>query len=271
MTAPGMKVTPMKMGADPQPPCPACGTTGYELGGPWFRCPMCGMGYLKEAEFEKRVEELAKIAYVETPGARAPEAPGERNHKISVFQKVVTGYNAFKGKGDVVEAGIPGKCFEIGFGNGYMMEGATMCRWTVDGCEASQVAVTSAQQRMLNAWVWAFDKVPPALRGIKEAYDLAWGWDSFEHMVDLKAAFRNAADILRPGGILVIHSPDFDRFYHDPNHPHFERSHLWHMTPGAIEGLCGPALKVLKTERGSCWGDRGRAHPDNFVAWMVKP
>lgn len=269
MTPPkGITVTQFQMGAPIQPPCPACGTIGYELGGEWFRCPMCGMGFMGPESLKKRIEELNATGYVETPGARAPELDGEREHKIGVVHQIIKGYNAWNGHGDVLEVGKPGRCFEVGFGNGFMMEGAKMCRWTADGCEASQVAVESAQKRMLNTWQSNFDSFPPKLMN-QGVYDLIWAWDSFEHMVNLKQAFINALVLLRPGGIFVLHSPDFDKFFQDRNHPHFQdRSHLWHMTPGAMETIKPEELELIKTERHTVWGSAGHAHPDNFVAWF---
>lgn len=267
--------------------CHACGSIKFKqsLHG-FFACQTCGLvqfsPYLK---LEERVAELKELGQVEDDGARAPEG-SDKEHKAGAFRCIFKGFNAFRGLGDNMQ-GTRGLCFEVGFGNGHMMEEAKHLGWRVDGCDASDKAVSSARKRGLSAIVAEFDEMRRVgdimevdmpdhlpMTGRVDEYDLIWAWDSFEHMKDLNKSFENVTHLLKSKGTFVMSSPNVNLYRADKDHPHWlDRSHLWHMTPEAAQLMAERAgIEVLRilTGRGEVWVGEQYAHPQNFVLWGKK-
>jgi len=250
-------------------------------------CGTCGLGFLTEEDRAARVKELANAGYGDAE-AYAPITDAE--HKARVAKRILMAFNAFHGRGDVVD-GPRGEMFEVGFGNGAIMDEFVRLKWRAMGVDQSNRAVTDAQARRLEVCTGHFDEpwhgddatiswkqdhkhgAQSVMQVLKGSFDIVVGWDAFEHLYDLPQAFTLARLLLKSGGLLAIHSPSFPKYSHNPKHPHFnDRSHLWHMSPLTIPYLCGKAgLVEQKLEISACWGNPGYSHPDNFCLWAVKP
>jgi 2-polyprenyl-3-methyl-5-hydroxy-6-metoxy-1,4-benzoquinol methylase len=105
---------------------------------------------------------------------------------------------------------------------------------------------------------------------LAEQFDLVYAWDAMEHLPSLDQAFINIERLLKPGGIFVMHSPDFNRYKDNNSHPYWEPGHLWHMTPFSAELMLGPSDFSITHESGMVGGDPGLAAADNFVLWGIK-
>lgn len=247
------------------------------------QCTRCGLGQLLGVNFNERLVLLRKENRIEQSGARAPEN-ADKEHKARAMRSILKGYNAWLGYGDIVqETATIGHCFEVGFGNGHMMEEAIKLDWLAEGCEASQQAYESASNRDLDVFKVKFDSLTLAEGFLKgkilefppNYYDLVWAWDSFEHMENLGQAFKNAWYLLKSKGIFVMSSPNLSLYRDNMDHPHgADLSHLWHMTFDSAKLLAERAgFEVLRiiTGTGIVWLDEQYAHPENFVLWGRKP
>lgn len=232
---------------------------------PFSICQDCRLGQLNAIDLKGRVEYL-NASHYENSASYAPSDEGELAHKGRVAERIVMAYNSIHGRGDVL--GNSGKAYEIGFGNGGIMLGLKALGWDVSGIDQSKVAVEMVNKKT-PVQLGHFDDMNAVPQ---TSYDLVVGWDSFEHMVNLKKAFENSANILRSGGVLAIHSPFLSSYENEPNHPHWnDQSHIWHLSNGSVLRLAKIFnFNLIRFEMGTCWSDPGYAHPQNFCAWMVK-
>lgn len=103
----------------------------------------------------------------------------------------------------------PGRLLDIGCGPGFFLDEARRGGWEVAGVEPSRWARTFAQERLDLAQVWegSYERVSQLVAG---SYDVVTAFDVIEHILEperLLAAFQH---VLRPGGVLVLTTPQFD-------------------------------------------------------------
>jgi SAM-dependent methyltransferase len=117
----------------------------------------------------------------------------------------------------------PGRVCDVGCGLGFLLS-ALREGWRKYGVEVSTYAARQAQE-------WANVHVGPLQEaGYPDGYfDLVVMYHVIEHMADPLSAIREVCRILRPGGVLLFATPDFDsgcarrfkqnyRLLHDPTH-----------------------------------------------------
>ncbi len=98
-----------------------------------------------------------------------------------------------------------GRLFDVGAATGILMDLARERGWEVDGVEPSAWAVAFARDRYglaVRAGVFETAAVPPA------SFDVVTMVDLIEHTARPYEALRRAAEVLRPGGLLCIVTPD---------------------------------------------------------------
>lgn len=95
---------------------------------------------------------------------------------------------------------------DIGAYIGVFVEVATQSGWDAWGVEPSDWAATEAQRRGLN--VIAGTQFAPELVG--RQFDVVTMWDVIEHVTDPKAEICGSRNLLKPGGVLVLHTMDID-------------------------------------------------------------
>jgi cyclopropane fatty-acyl-phospholipid synthase-like methyltransferase len=98
----------------------------------------------------------------------------------------------------------PGRLLDVGAYAGVFVEIAARHGWDAVGLEPSHWAVQEARNQGL-----------PMIEGTLESADLptAWYdvitlWDVIEHLTDPHAAIRRCHSLLKPGGLLVVHTMD---------------------------------------------------------------
>lgn len=100
----------------------------------------------------------------------------------------------------------PGRLLEIGAAAGYALDEARAAGWSVRGLELSPEAVRSARDRfgvdVLEGGVDALDE--------EAAYDVIVAFQTLEHLADVRGALRAIRRALRPGGVLLLTTPDHD-------------------------------------------------------------
>ncbi len=95
---------------------------------------------------------------------------------------------------------------DIGAYIGVFVQVAAQRGWDAWGVEPSDWAAAEAQRHGLN--VIAGTQYAPELAG--RQFDVITMWDVIEHVTDPKSEIRHARELLRPGGVLVLHTMDID-------------------------------------------------------------
>jgi SAM-dependent methyltransferase len=100
---------------------------------------------------------------------------------------------------------VPGRLLEVGAGDGYFLNAARVAGWEVEGLELSQPRVARARKWFgltLHCCELAAAPFPPA------HFDAVSMLQVLEHLHDPRAALRRAHELLRPGGLLILSSPN---------------------------------------------------------------
>ena len=117
----------------------------------------------------------------------------------------------------------PGRLLDIGCGPGWLLS-CVDSRWSKHGVEPSAQASTEASSHGI-IYRGAFETVDYD----DSFFDLVIAYHVIEHMKDPVAAVRKIRDLLKPGGIMIVGTPDFDsgcarrfgnnyRLLNDPTH-----------------------------------------------------
>ncbi len=142
--------------------------------------------------------------------------------------------------------GSPGSVLDIGCGPGWFLNSMRRRGWTTRGTERSVSAARQARE-VLNLDVRAEEIGDLLAQGA--TFDAVVLWHVAEHLQDPGAALRDVADLLRPGGVVMIGVPNFGSleariaragwFHLDVPR------HLFHFTPSTLKALVEAAgLKI---------------------------
>jgi 2-polyprenyl-3-methyl-5-hydroxy-6-metoxy-1,4-benzoquinol methylase len=99
----------------------------------------------------------------------------------------------------------PGKLLDVGCALGFFLDEAHKRGWEVSGLDVSQYAVDTTRDR------FGYDvRLGSLLKQdfTQGAFDLVTLWDVIEHVADPKAYLQVSAKLLRPGGAVVLATPD---------------------------------------------------------------
>jgi 2-polyprenyl-3-methyl-5-hydroxy-6-metoxy-1,4-benzoquinol methylase len=102
-----------------------------------------------------------------------------------------------------------GNLLDIGCGLGYFVKFvADTPGWNAVGCELSAAAVrfSNAQLRLPNVFAGSVE----ALDFPESHFDVITLWDVIEHLTDPRPVLRAALRLLKPGGVLFLHTPNID-------------------------------------------------------------
>lgn len=163
----------------------------YGLFPDFLKCEVCGLRF---AENMPTPSQLAKLySQVEDPEyEREAEGRGENFKRIIRFlRKIKPG----------------GRLLDVGAATGIFMEIARKQGWDVYGIEASLWAANRAKEKGLDVWQGDFLQFSS-----REKFDIITMLDIIEHMAKPGLAFKKANHLLKPGGILVITTPDVESF-----------------------------------------------------------
>jgi len=98
---------------------------------------------------------------------------------------------------------------DVGCYTGVFVEIAARHGWDAWGVEPSRWAVERAQERGLRVVQGTLDTAD-----LPEAYfDVVTMWDVIEHIVDPRGTLQQAHRLLKPGGLVVVHTIDIDSLF----------------------------------------------------------
>jgi 2-polyprenyl-3-methyl-5-hydroxy-6-metoxy-1,4-benzoquinol methylase len=109
---------------------------------------------------------------------------------------------------DIGDRVRPGRLLDVGCSCGYFMEVAASRGFDVQGVEFSKSAIAAASATLRpRIFEGTLDEMP--LNGM---FDVVSAFDLIEHVQDPRALLRRCAAVLRPGGALIISTPDAGHF-----------------------------------------------------------
>ncbi len=102
----------------------------------------------------------------------------------------------------------PGRLLDIGCSCGYFMEVAASRGYDVQGVEFSRSAIATANPGIRSRiFEGTLESLP-----VNGLFDVASAFDLIEHVHSPRSFLRRCATLLKPGGILVISTPDTGHF-----------------------------------------------------------
>ncbi len=254
--------------------CDLCGRNNagpYKTIDQWtlVQCPACKLVYLNPRPTANELSKLYSQEYYRTRQLQFDHSPDEVAREIAIREPSASQLTA--------EAGKVGRWLDIGCASGYLIAAARKLGWDVGGVEISEWSSGFARNELgLDVFCGTlldFERQ----RGARN-FDLITAMAYLEHSPSPIGDLRTAARLIKPGGILVIKTPNvtsFDMRWHGNRwHGWHLPYHLYHFSPQTLSmELKATGFKILRLEpdlwnpRVHYWearlGDGWRAdHPD---------
>jgi SAM-dependent methyltransferase len=214
-------------------PCPACGGTAASLlyhlpGGDYKKCASCGLVRVDPPPSFEQMSDRAEL------WAGAYHASPEKVKQVysANFQKVA--YGDFLALAHFYRQA--GRLLDVGCSIGGFLEAAQKAGWEAHGLDISP-AVSVALQHGLRAYRARLEDAdfPGAY------FDVITLFEVIEHIADLDSLLKKLAELLRPGGGLLIVTPNLASISSRllrARWPAVEpQDHLTLFTPSTLNGL----------------------------------
>lgn len=208
-----------------------CTTLSYGQHYRIVQCRQCGLVYTnprrRPAEILNDYEAVVEPRYIDEQGGR-----------VLTFQRNIR----------PLEALIPStnghRLLDVGAHVGIFVQVAQERGWDAWGLEPSKWAAEEGQKRGINMIQGTLHQaeLDPA------SFDVVTMWDVAEHLPDPLADFTEAARVLKPDGILCIHSMNIESLFAHAMGKHWPwlvEMHLYYYSPQTLTALVEKAgLKV---------------------------
>ena len=173
-----------------------CTSSGYGRHHAIVQCCDCGLVYSNprwdDSELMNSYEAVQDPLYLQ-----------EREGRVLTFERHLRPLEKITGPAN------GRKLLDVGCYIGVFLEIAARHGWEAWGIEPSQWAAEQARQTGLSviAGTLAGANLPEA------SFDVATLWDVIEHLPDPMAEIQRVYRILKPGGLIVIHTMDMDSLF----------------------------------------------------------
>jgi SAM-dependent methyltransferase len=189
------------------------------------RCETCGLRWLLDPPIGSELAGLYASGFYEPAPARGGALVREL-HRLN---------NAIRLR--ELDGMEPGRLLDVGCGKGRFLAAASAAGWEVLGIEFAPASAEAARAAYgVEVVVGDFPELP-----LEGSFDAVTMWHVLEHLSDPSAALARAADLLRPGGRIVVSVPNIDslqarlggeRWFHLD-----VPRHLFHFSPRSLSAL----------------------------------
>lgn len=178
----------------------AAGDEATEL--PIVRCTRCGLCYLK-----KRLRpDALKALYGEHYFNSDDSGSKGYDHYLSDRPEILKTFGRRLGLIEKLRRGHVGRVLDVGCAAGFFLEAAKSRGWDAEGIEISEYAANVARKRGLSV---ASGEFLPCSKGLESgSFDAITMWDYIEHVREPGAEIRRVSELLVPGGIFALATPD---------------------------------------------------------------
>lgn len=232
-------------------PCIVCGnwdqSRRHSRRFSWLRrCTSCGLQFADPQPSDEELADIYRADYYEGFGCR--DGAGEPYHQM------------MRGRADRLLAAAAltfplGRLLDVGSGLGNLLDVAQERGWNVQGVEPNAYAVDSADQRLPGA---TFCGGVEGFEAALGSFDLITCLDVIEHLRQPDEVLQRFHEWLRPGGGVVISTPDVGSLsarLMGSRWPHYHRDHLWYFNRRSLIAVveragfqvieCGRAKKAF--------------------------
>jgi len=165
-----------------------CTHSGYGIHRQIFECAGCGL-----LSSDGPTEENLLAAYSEVEDALYLQ---EEQGRLATFHRRLKRLEK--------QHRPPGRLLDVGAYTGALVAVAQERGWRAAGVEPSRWAVAQARARGLEVFQGTLESSGLA----DESFDVVTMWDVIEHVFNPLLLLRSAARVLKPGGIVVVHTMD---------------------------------------------------------------
>jgi 2-polyprenyl-3-methyl-5-hydroxy-6-metoxy-1,4-benzoquinol methylase len=205
-----------------------CTHSGYGTHPPIVQCQRCGLVYTDPrpdgSDILETYEAVEDPLYIE-----------EREGRVLTFKHHLKPLEQLTGPPE----GRP--LLDVGAYTGVFVEIADQHGWDAWGVEPSRWAVEQAHARDLQMVQGTLDTAD-----LPEAYfDVVTMWDVIEHLTDPRFALQQAHGLLKPGGLLVVHTIDIESLFArlmGPRWPWLMEMHIYYFSQRTLRAMlekCG--------------------------------
>jgi SAM-dependent methyltransferase len=220
--------------------CPACGARGAEAAELGLRrCAACGTVYAPEYADP---DEVFDGDYFEHGGCYGIDTSHPR------FQALLAEIGARRCAMIERAAGGAGSILDVGCGGGELLQAAVARGWRAAGAEPIAQAVELARSRAPGADIRV--GLAAGVGFAERSFDVVCAFHVLEHMPDARAFLGELGRFARPGGLVVVESPNYasmqrrrqcERWIHLR-----PLEHLVHFTPATLRAaLLGAGFEPL--------------------------
>ncbi|MGD0092881.1 MAG: class I SAM-dependent methyltransferase [Planctomycetota bacterium] len=177
--------------------CPLCDAPGplpapVQPEGPCGlrQCQACGIVFVSPRPRVGAMKPYYDAKYQDATGERSPRQQRRAQRHLARLRR----YHP-----------VPGRVLEVGAGDGYFLNAARAAGWQVEGLELSEPRVARAREWFgLALYCCDLD----AARFAPAEFDAIIMLQLLEHLHNPRAALQRAHELLRPGGVLVLSTPN---------------------------------------------------------------
>jgi 2-polyprenyl-3-methyl-5-hydroxy-6-metoxy-1,4-benzoquinol methylase len=266
-------------------PCDYCGSEDYTvvMRGPDLleglpgefqltRCNQCGLLRQNPRLDWEQLADYYPEGYVSHNGLL--------EDSVSGFKRFERRYGHWKRVRRIAKYKPEGTWLDIGCGSGLNLQEAQFWqRWTLFGLEPVPAMAAYVQD---NLGIPVFNTTLEEFTGHEGEFDIITMWDVLEHLAYPVAALEKIARLLKPGGILMLSTPNLESF----DRAWFKEAWVGYELPRHLYLFPRPLLKQVLAEKGLrflaefCLAGAHatlmlsisylqRNHPSRFLGWVA--
>ena len=211
-----------------------CTSSGYGRHHAIVQCLNCGLIYSNprwdDSELMDSYEAVEDPLYLQ-----------EREGRVLTFEQHLQPLEKITGQGG------GRKLLDVGCYIGVFLEIAAQHGWDVCGIEPSEWAAEQAKKLGLNVihGTLATANLPEV------SFDVVTLWDVIEHLSDPMAEIRRVYRVLKPGGLMVIHTMDIDSLFArvmGPRWPWLMEMHIYYFSQRTMAAMLRKAgFQVIRS------------------------